>query len=362
MKERIQSIEYIRGLAMLGVIGIHTGAWSLSNPQVNIHLFALLEIVSRFSVPIFFFVSAFALFRQYPLEQPFAALQFYRRRIRHVLIPYVVWSVIYMLHYSFTSGDWSIWLPRLVYNYILFGAGSYQLYFLVILLWFYLLMPLWRSSVRTVLKRPALCLALLLALQIAFNYYSSYILRPSFAGYYANLFIEYRMSYWPFHYVFLFLLGGVIASRYEQALAWLRARRRKVSILLGLSLAALLTHYYVLIFFRQATPEQAVNLAHQLSPAGVLYSVLASLWLLLRFESPLPMAVSRFLALTGRYSYDVFLVHPLFMFYLNRWLTDHGWIMTVPVTIVFYLGTLLGSLAYARLAERIRNAVTGKSG
>ena len=38
---RIASIEYIRGLAMLGVIGIHTGAWSLSNSQVNMHLFAL---------------------------------------------------------------------------------------------------------------------------------------------------------------------------------------------------------------------------------------------------------------------------------------------------------------------------------
>jgi surface polysaccharide O-acyltransferase-like enzyme len=64
MSQRIAAIEHIRGLAMLGVIGIHTGAWSLSNPAVNIHLFALFEIVSRFSVPIFFFITAFGLFYQ----------------------------------------------------------------------------------------------------------------------------------------------------------------------------------------------------------------------------------------------------------------------------------------------------------
>ena len=357
MNNRIASVEYIRGLAMLGVIGIHTGAWSLSNPQANMHLFALLEIVSRFSVPIFFFVSAFALFRQYPLEEPFAAVRFYIRRGRHVLLPYIAWSVFYMLHYSCTTGDWSIWLPRLVYNYILFGTASYQLYFLVILLWFYLLMPFWRICVRQIRKNPFPWLGLLLAVQIVFNYGSSYLLRPHFTSYYANLFIEYRMSYWPFHYVFLFLLGGVMAVRYEDALAWLRRNRRQASCLFWLSLAALLLHYYYLLFFRHATLEQAVNLAHQLSPAGVLYSAMACLYLVLRFEAPLPAGMEKLLALTGRYSYDVFLVHPLFMYYINKLIADNGWVMTVPVTALFYLGTALCSLVYAWLAGRLVKAL-----
>lgn len=351
MKDRVTSIEYIRGLAMLGVIGIHTGAWSLSNPQTNIHLFALLEIVSRFSVPIFFFISAFALFRQYPLSEPFAALQFYKRRIRHVLLPYIAWSVVYMLHYSFTSGDWTIWLPRLVYNYILFGAASYQLYFLVILLWFYLMMPLWRIWIRSILNNPLPWLCILLALQIMFNYYSSYILRPQFVNYYANLLIEQRMSYWPFHYVFLFLLGGLMAVRYTEALALMRQNQNQITALFWSCLAALLLHYYYLLFFRQCTLEQAVNLAHQLSPAGVLYSAAASLYLMLRFEAPIPAWLAGFLALTGRYSYDVFLIHPLIMYYINQWMVHNGWIMNTPMTITFYLCTVLGSLAYARAVE-----------
>lgn len=354
MTERIVSVEFIRGLAMLGVIGIHTGSFMIANPQANMHLFALFEIVSRFSVPIFFFVSAFALFRQYPLAMPFDAAQFYRRRIAHVLLPYILWSVFYMLHYSLTFGDWDIWKPRLVYNYILFGAGSYQLYFLVILLWFYLLMPLWRAGVRFILQRPFFWLGLLLLAQIAFNYYSSYSLRPRFASYYANLFIQYRMSYWPFHYVFLFLLGGVVASRYAASLTWLRQNRRFAAIFFWSSLAALLAHYYYLLLIRHCSLEQAVNLAHQLSPAGVLYSVAASLYLLLRFESPLPVWAAKLLSVSGRYSYNVFLVHPLVMFYLDRYLTGNNLTMTVTITLVFYLATVLTSFAYAWFAQSVQ--------
>jgi peptidoglycan/LPS O-acetylase OafA/YrhL len=102
MNQRILSIEYIRGLAMLGVVGIHTGSELLSNPQANIHLFAVLEIVSRFSVPIFFFVSAFSLFHQYPLDGPFDAGRFYRP-ICPGAVALLIGSVLYMLHYS--------WLP-----------------------------------------------------------------------------------------------------------------------------------------------------------------------------------------------------------------------------------------------------------
>ena len=60
-KPRLAAIEYIRGISMMGVIGIHVGSQYLSNTTANIHLVALFETATRFSVPIFFFISAFAL-------------------------------------------------------------------------------------------------------------------------------------------------------------------------------------------------------------------------------------------------------------------------------------------------------------
>ena len=52
-KPRLAAIEYIRGIAMLGVIGIHVGSVYSEIPAANIHMVALLEILTRFSVPIF---------------------------------------------------------------------------------------------------------------------------------------------------------------------------------------------------------------------------------------------------------------------------------------------------------------------
>lgn len=354
MNQRIDSIEYIRGLAMLGVVGIHTGAWMLSNPAANIHLFALLEIISRFSVPIFFFVSSFSLFRQYPVNLPFDTGRFYHRRLTRVLVPYVVGSILYMLHYSFLTGDWSIWFPILIYQFFLFGMASYQLYFLVILLWFYLLMPIWRRWVRQILQRPFLWLGLLLTAQIGFNYYSSYVLRPTSALFYLDLLIQYRMSWLLLHYLFLFLLGGVAAARYDEIMVFLQRHARLIRNFFLLSAATMLANYYFLLLIRHYTLEQAVNTVHQLSPAGVVYTLAACLYFMLRFEQPLPDVLRSVLKINGRHSYAVFWIHPLFMHYFQQVLSVWGWPMNVPVTIAFYTATLVCSLAFAICAEALR--------
>lgn len=114
---RNKALEYIRGIAMLGVVGIHTGAYSLSNPNLNEHLFALLEIVTRFSIPVFFFISAFGLFYKQDLSNSFEYRTFLLRRSRGVLVPYFLWSAIYMLHYTWASGDTQIWDAPIVYEY-----------------------------------------------------------------------------------------------------------------------------------------------------------------------------------------------------------------------------------------------------
>ena len=52
-------IDNLRGICMLGVIGIHIGSLALA-PN-NFTLYLLLEILSRYSVPSFFFISGYGL-------------------------------------------------------------------------------------------------------------------------------------------------------------------------------------------------------------------------------------------------------------------------------------------------------------
>ncbi|MDR3560266.1 MAG: acyltransferase [Negativicutes bacterium] len=352
MTKRITAIEHIRGLAMLGVVGIHTGAYSLTNPEVNIHLFAALEIFTRFTVPIFFFVSAFGLFRQYPPDNPLDYGRYFVRRARTVLIPYLVWSLLYMARQSWLTDDWWQWSPPYIYEHFLFGLASYQLYFLVILLWFYLLMPLWRAMLPRLLEKPVQGLTLLLILQIAFNYYSSYHIHPATDNYYLRLALQHRLSYLPLHYLFIFLFGGVCALRFSDLIDFVDRHRQGVNYFFILTLGGMLGCYYWLLFFADYVPVQAVDTIHQLSPIGVLYTLAATLFLVARFTRREPTgAAALLLGSLSRYSYPVYLVHPLIMYYLIDQLAYFDLTMTVPVVLLFYVTTIAASLCFGALLE-----------
>jgi len=140
-KPRLEAIEFIRGISMLGVIGIHIGSAYLGQhltPEApgNAQLVALLEIFTRFSVPIFFFISAFGLFYNMDMTKPFVYKDFLKCRYKAVVVPYVVWSLFYILHYCVLWKDYSPLKPITILYDLFFGLANYQLYFMVLLIWF----------------------------------------------------------------------------------------------------------------------------------------------------------------------------------------------------------------------------------
>ena len=149
---------------------------------------------------------------------------------------------------------------------------------------------------------------------------------------------------------------GDFPSALDPGRFWQSASTR---VLLGglllFSLAAMLAHYYFLIGPRGYTLVQAVNTVHQLSPAGVLYSVFASLFLLVRFSQPLPLRLEQILSVAGRYSYSIFWLHPFFLHYLHEAVRSLGWRLDATVTAVLYLATLSASLATAVVWQKIRS-------
>lgn len=358
-KPRLAAIEYIRGISMMGVIGIHVGSQYLSNPAANPHLIAFFEIFTRFSVPIFFFISAFGLFYNLDIHAPFDARHFYVRRIKTVLIPYLVWSVFYILHDSLLYGTG---LPSPFYfcGLLFFGSAKYQLYFLVILLWFYLLMPLWIALVRRLTLRG---LGVLLVLQVLFDYWSSFSVPFNLYVYglpddsLLKPLLMYRLNYWVLHYLFIFLLGGWLAVHIDAFHRFMQERRTAITVLFYLSMASLLGYYYALLAQGQ-TPLDGINTAHQLCPAGIFYTLMASLFFFTIFTyQRYPSVLNPALHLLGKHSYFAYLVHPLFITYLARFLEHRGIIMTGRLAIAFYCAVLLLSLAAAALCRRLGSAL-----
>jgi len=357
-RQKITALEYIRGISMLGVVGIHTGSYSLSNPTVNIHLFALLEIATRFSVPIFFFVSAFGMFLGQDLTTKLGYTQFMMRRARTVLFPYIVWSLLYMVHYSWIAKDLSLWSPSQLVEFLLFGLASCQLYFLVILLWFYTCMPLWRTIVQRILEHPIRNLSIILLIQIVFNYYSSYLLKSDVSSYYLSKLLSYRLNYWVVHYLFIFLLGAVCAIKYKDFEPILTRYQNHIKTFFFITLLGMLSYYYYLLYSVHYTPEQAVNTDHQLGPIGVLYTLATTLFLFMIFnKDTLPQSIKSLFSSLGKHSYLIYLVHPFVMYHLDAYLASHNIVMSAIIVIVFYITTIMISLGFSIFIRKVSTFV-----
>ena len=354
-KPRLPAIEYIRGISMMGVIGIHVGSQYIMNPMSNLHLTALFEVATRFSVPIFFFISAFGMFYHLDPEKPFDYRSFMKRRLRTVLIPYLAWSFFYIVHDAFLYGTGLPSIPS-VAALLFFGNAKYQLYFLVILLWFYLLMPLWIAIVERVSIRGMLGLFFL---QVGFDYWSSFdvafnlyvyglpsdsLLRP---------FLFYRLNYWVLHYFFIFLLGGWLALRMDGFFEFMARRRKLINLCFFLSFSALMGYYYELILIAGYTQMEAVNTAHQLCPLGIIYTVAASLFFFSLFTSQgYPKWLDPVLSLLGRHSYFAYLAHPIAIAYLGMAAEASGRIMTAPLAMGLYFAVLILSIGAALISRK----------
>lgn len=355
-KPRLPAIEYIRGIAMMGVIAIHVGSQYLMNQTANIHLIALLEVASRFSVPIFFFISAFGLFYNLDIHEPLNYRAFMKKRFRTVLIPYIVWSVFYLVHDGLF---YRVGLPDPLHflTILFFGTAKYQLYFLVILIWFYLLMPLWIAIVR---RAGLISLTLLFIVQIAFDYWSSFSVPFNTFVYglpdhsWLKPFLMYRLNYWVVHYVFIFVLGGYLAVHIHEFQSFMQKYRRAVTVFFFGTLIWLVAYYYQLIYETGYTALEAINTAHQLCPAGLFYTLASSIFFFTIFTyQKYPKVLNPILHQLGRHSYFAYLVHPFFITYVSVALQKSGHLMTAPVTIVYYFVILGLSMFAAAVCRKI---------
>ena len=355
-KPRLAAIEYIRGISMLGVVGIHVGSQYLANPAANMHLVALFEVATRFSVPIFFFISAFGMFYNLDMSGKFDYKAFLKRRISTVLIPYVVWSLFYLLHYALLWKDASVLSPFYIGFSMIFGTAGYQLYFMVILLWFYLMMPLWMWLIK---RLRWIGLGGLLLFQIAFDYWSCFELNSAgIDNFLLKSLIDYRLNYWVMHYVFIFVLGGYLAVHIHWFMDFMNRCRNYLVVFFWFTLAGLLGYYYWVIFTKGYTPLEGINTAQQLCPAGVLYTLGASLFFFAIFTIwRLPEGLRPVLSALGRHSYFVYLAHPVAITYLSMALGRTGRIMTASIAIAFYVAvvaiTLTAAVLMRHLGERI---------
>lgn len=358
-------IDNLRGICMLGVIGIHIGSLALA-PN-NFTLYLLLEILSRYSVPSFFFISGYGLActdKGLLSGSRLNYIDFMKKRLRGAGLPYLSWSLFYMLYFWLILPPGFVsWNPLHVAYVLFFGLGCYHLYFMVILLCFYASYPLWRQLLRIIIhKSIPFMLVLLFIFQLAFNWWTTHPgLNTAGWSVIAKNFFDYRLNYLPLHYLLIFMSGGLAACYWEKFIALLRRYSAMVCMIFAASMAWDVQSCYEAVTVKGYTLIDLANTYHQLSPQGLCYTVgsllffcLALDWLERKAQSEGSLAKPFYKAISilSAYSMLIYFVHPLLLDWLSSAYNHFGIIMTVKKVALSYVLLVLGSLALSILLTK----------
>ena len=358
-------IDNLRGICMLGVIGIHIGSLALA-PN-NFTLYLLLEILSRYSVPSFFFISGYGLActdKGLLSGSRLNYIDFMKKRLRGAGLPYLSWSLFYMLYFWLILPPGFVsWNPLHVAYVLFFGLGCYHLYFMVILLWFYASYPLWRQLLRIIIHQSIpFMLVLLFIFQLAFNWWTTHPgLNTAGWSVLAKNFFDYRLNYLPLHYLLIFISGGLAACYWEKFIALLRSYSTMVCVIFAASVAWDVQSCYEAVTVKGYTLIDLANTYHQLSPQGLCYTVGSLLFFCLTLdwlerkaqsEGSLAKPFYKAISILSAYSMLIYFVHPLLLDWLSSAYNHFGIIMTVKKVALSYVLLVLGSLVLSILLTK----------
>ncbi len=351
----LYEVDVVRILTFACVIAVHTTSHTVDSH--DIWLGGLLALV-HFTREVFFALSGFVLVYSY-LSRPVPMRRFWPRRFLLVGVPYVVWSAVY-----FTASNLHSWhgtilaaLGRFL-QHLVTGTAWYHLYFLLVTMQVYLLVPV---IVWLVKKTRGHHLAVLIVAGVyqllitgVYRYWAD---KPDWLGTYDKAFF--------FSYLFFIIAGAIAADHVKGLFGWV-ARHRPLIGWLTLAAAAMMIGVYLLeigrgtSYYRAGTPLQPAEMVWSLAVAFGFLAV-GSWWAERRRPGSF---VARGVDVASDRSFGIFLSHPL-VIWLALWVGDDWLERTVAkpwLTLVTYVIAIVGAAIITEAARRspVSLAFTGR--
>lgn len=335
-RQRLRLNE-LRGISIVGVLMIHISAtflYTSSNGLMNIMLLTINQW-ARFSVPIFFMITGMVLYHKYG-EGKIKYLTFIYKRLRYIIIPYLLWAMIY--GYIRTSGiegiDTQIFKAWILDT--LSGRVSYHLYFIVVLVQIYLIFPLIRSFLRPPYAFWTLLLSFIVYGVLTYSLWMQLRGNVVWPTGYQFILDHNNIVFW---WLFYFVLGTRLSQfwpSWEQLNKGLKKEKKGIAILGGIIISGVILAWMVRLAYDTYInwPAGFSASANFFRMSVVLYTLvfvmIAYLWNSSRW-------FNRTLEVLGRYSFGMYLSHVFFLKYIGQWVK--GLSISAPNT--FVLTTIL---------------------
>ena len=304
-KRRIAELSFLNIFLCVLVVFIHSTSEAVSMLDRSTLAYALCFIpwrLSAFAVQGFLLISGVKMFL-HSTRSDVSYGRYIVKKLRSVFLPYVLWVIVYYIYFLW-HGYFDFSFGELV-SYILKGDLVGHFYFVIAIMQFYLLMPLWRKIVKNYPPSAALTASLVITL-ICGQYL------PQIIGIFA------KDYYFAFNdraftsYLFFFLCGCYIGDNYDSFIKGLTSH--KISVSAAFVLTGVMNAFLSLKVWKGEITAPYLETVHiAFIIAAILFFFMISA-VLFSGKERLPSLLSWI----DRVSYAIYLSHPLFIFFIDN--------------------------------------------
>lgn len=379
VKTKIEELDYLRGFAIIAIVMQHLMGY-INYPHAGLGDVVVLSVtwhLISYGLPAFILISGAALFNSYNDATDFKYSKYLKKRVIKILIPYLLWTVFYFYYFN-NQTDINIGqqLTGIFYD-IMTGRASYHLWYIVMIFQFYLLFPVFRKALMGIKRRVMtergffLLLAAFLILHMALMWFYKYVL-PQIAGEGISkvYYFFYQYSYLFFGlWIFYFILGGISGIYPGRCREWV-SKIAPYNFVISLCLFFYLLYSYSSLIVQLPTGFSANARAFPLYRPVVVIFVLSMIINFYRVCSWLRSNPSyifaKLLKIVGKYSFSIYLAHPLVLHLLIGNLYGVSFLnpaqkffLSAFITIIVII---VGTFVLKKALSFIRNLIITKLG
>lgn len=347
-------VDLLRIVPMMGVVIVHVLIFSAPPDDKVANGLIFFFHINR---ELFFFITAFVLFYSTGAwEHGVPVLKMWRRRYPLIVLPYLVWTLIY---WPLSEGI----PPSPAGLGINLVTGWFHLYFLLVTMQFYLFFPLLAWALRRTRRWHWLLLLGSTALQVLWTAYMQYGYWdiPSWLHPLTD-----NAQVFCISYQFYFVAGGLAATYLDQIVAWTREHRGLVWLGVAAGFAVSMAWYGLNLLF-----EAPHNASGVFQPAVILLLavVVSGLWMIADHwlaTHPVDGRLWRLIHSSAEASFGIYLSHMVFLLALTQppildWFhTDElPWGLSFIVRFLIVVAGALTTVAICRRTP-LSKALTGR--
>jgi surface polysaccharide O-acyltransferase-like enzyme len=343
MNDRIAYYDILRAIAIIGVLAIHCTflGFQFEFNSFDFNITVLWKNFINFSVPLFISLSGFFSANK-NVETKENYLLFIKKQIPRVLIPYIIWSILYLGLSAYFGGAP---FNELFVRFITFQSSP-EFYFILLIIQYYLLLP--------VLKKLASSKGLYLSLAISL----------------ISCVIIFKLRYFNDYLVLQILYTGLFPIWLIFFVFGLYIRNNQIKLNNKL-IIVLAFIFYVLSIVETLFSHLYFNIEILFAATSVkVSSFLFSLLILMYAFKNISMKENKILQYTGEVSFGIFLSHPLFLYYpivlmVNIFLTPlfnkrgGGILLQLLVLFTTYICCLLFSYILRKINKKLAIKLLG---